>query len=157
MGQTASCFRVSSTTASLIAAATWLCGIAAASACLTPAFSSLWLTDTDPHLGLLQGPAVVTTKSSSSGKDAAVLCPSSSSNDSETTPTESSSSVQQGPPAVDPTIAACCLGAASQPGGSYDPTQSGPPLPGCEADRWVCHIYASDRSTTGTHQHTPAL
>jgi hypothetical protein len=31
----------------------------------------------------------------------------------------------------------CLLGTASEPGASYDVHGSGPPLPGCEADRWV--------------------
>lgn len=37
---------------------------------------------------------------------------------------------------LDPSLA-CCLGAALQPNGIYDVTTSGPPLPGCEPDRWV--------------------
>jgi hypothetical protein len=37
---------------------------------------------------------------------------------------------------LDPTLA-CCLGAAPQPGAAYDVSRSGPPLPGCEAERCV--------------------
>jgi hypothetical protein len=37
---------------------------------------------------------------------------------------------------LDPTLA-CCLGAAPQPGAPYDVSRSGPPLPGCEAERCV--------------------
>lgn len=34
-------------------------------------------------------------------------------------------------------LLSCCLGVASQPGGAYDVSMSGPPLPGCEAERYA--------------------
>jgi hypothetical protein len=43
----------------------------------------------------------------------------------------------------------CLLGTASEPGAPYDVTTSGPPLPGCEADRWVWLSSMLPTCTTG--------
>jgi hypothetical protein len=50
--------------------------------------------------------------------------------------TTTSISAPDAPAAAKPApVVACCLGAARQPGGVYDVSLSGPPVPACEADR----------------------